>query len=84
MNETTHEPLHLTGEELATLFELLESAHSKLLIEIRHTDHRSYRNELRRRLELIEHLIGICRPHPSSRGESATYSHEHELGAGRS
>ena len=62
MNQTTHEPLQLTREELAILFELLETAHTNLLVEIRHTDHRSYRDELRRRLESVERLIRLCQP----------------------
>ena len=75
MDQTTHEPLHLSSEELAILSELLESAHANLLVEIRHTDHRSYRNELRRRLDLVERLIGLCRPHLSTRHtESAASS----------
>ena len=57
MNSTTHEPLNLPGEELAILAELLEMARARLLIEIRHTDHRAFRDELRHRLTLVESLI---------------------------
>ena len=60
MNETTHEPLKLPGEELAVLAELLETARAKLLVEIRHTDHRAFRDELRHRLTLVENLIERC------------------------
>lgn len=60
MNATTHEPLNLTGEEVAILAELLESARNKLLVEIHHTDHRSFRNQLRQRLTLIESLLARC------------------------
>jgi erythromycin esterase-like protein len=60
MNSTTHEPLNLPSEELAILAELLESARAKLLIEIRHTDHRAFRDELRHRLTLVESLIERC------------------------
>jgi len=81
MNQTTHEPLHFTSEELAILSELLESAHANLLVEIRHTDHRSYRNELRRRLELVERLIKVCRPHPHMRDTAPATPYEHNLGA---
>ena len=56
MNETTHAPLEVTGEELEILAELLESERTKLMIEIRHTDHRSYRAELRERLAIVERL----------------------------
>ena len=60
MNVTTHEPLKITGEELAVLAELLETARAKLLVEIRHTDHRAFRDELRHRLTLLENLIERC------------------------
>jgi hypothetical protein len=60
MNATTHEPLALSGEELEVLAELLEAEQARLLVEIRHTDHRSFRNELSHRLTLIEHLLARC------------------------
>jgi hypothetical protein len=50
------ERLNLGSEQLAILTELLESERTKLLVEIRHTDHRSYRDQLRHRLELVEQL----------------------------
>jgi len=84
MNQVTHEALHFSSEELAILSELLESAHANLLVEIRHTDHRAYRDELRRRLELVERLIKVCRPHPHNHDAGpATDPYEHNLGAGR-
>ena len=49
--------LKLAGEEVQILDELLESERSRLLVEIRHTDHRSYRDQLRHRLEVVEHLL---------------------------
>jgi hypothetical protein len=57
MNATTHEPLNLSGEELAVLAELLESERAKLLVEIRHTHHRTFRDELRQRTSLVEALV---------------------------
>jgi hypothetical protein len=60
MNATTHEPLNLAGEELAILAEMLEAARARLLVEIRHTDHRAFRDELRHRLTLVESLAGRC------------------------
>ncbi len=63
MNPTTHEPLNFNSEELAVLAELLESERAKLLVEIRHTDHRTFRDELRQRLTLVEGLMERCR-HP--------------------
>lgn len=54
----TREPLNLSHEDEATLLaELLESEQARLLVGIRHTFHRDYREELRRRLELVEGLI---------------------------
>ena len=55
----TASPLYfqLAGEELSVLNELLESERLRLLVEIRHTDHRVFRDQLRRRLELVEHLL---------------------------
>jgi hypothetical protein len=52
---------NLTGEERTVLGELLEAEQARLLIEIRHTDHRTFREELRRRLEIVERVIGACR-----------------------
>jgi len=49
--------LQLAGEELSVLNELLESERLRLMVEIRHTDHRVFRDELRHRLELVEHLV---------------------------
>ena len=56
MSELTHTPLDLDSEETEILAELLESERAKLLVEIRHTDHRSYRSELRERLEIVERI----------------------------
>lgn len=52
--------LNLAGEELTVLNELLETEQARLLVEIRHTDHRSFRDDLRRRLEIVERLIEQC------------------------
>jgi len=62
MNATTHDPLNLNSEEVAILAELLESERAKLLVEIRHTHHRAFRDELRHRLTLVEELAERCRP----------------------
>ena len=62
MNQTSHEPLDLSGEEAMLLAELLESARARLLIEIRHTDHRAFRDELRHRLTALENLIEKLNP----------------------
>lgn len=56
MSPTIPASLTLTSEESAILSELLESARIKLLVEIRHTYHRAYRDELRHRLDLVESL----------------------------
>lgn len=57
MNPTTQESLSLNSEERAILAELLESEQTKLLVEIRHTQHRPFRDQLRRRLTLVETLV---------------------------
>lgn len=56
MNATSHEPLNLSSEELELLAELMESGRVRLLVEIRHTHHRTYREELRRKLDMLESL----------------------------
>ena len=60
MNATLHAPLNLDSEHLAVLRELVESAQARLLVEIRHTHHRAYRDELRHRLTLVEDLAQRC------------------------
>jgi hypothetical protein len=61
MNPAIHEPIKLNSEELAVLNELLESERAKLLVEIRHTDHRVFRDQLRQRQAVVEGLIERCR-----------------------
>jgi hypothetical protein len=53
--------LNLMGEDLNVLGEVLQTAKAGLEVEIQHTFHRLYRDELRRRLTVIEHLIDCCR-----------------------
>ena len=62
MDATTHEPLVLNSEEHSVLAELFESERARLLIEIRHCDHRSFRDRLRQRLTVIEELAKRCQP----------------------
>jgi hypothetical protein len=57
MDQNSVESVHLDQEKREVLVELLESERAKLLVEIRHTDHRSYRDGLRHRLEVVELLI---------------------------
>jgi Holliday junction resolvase len=66
VNSTTLEPLKVEGEQLALLLELLESARARMLVGIRHTDHRVFRDELRHRLTVVEQLIERCPPKPES------------------
>ena len=56
MHPVTHQLPNLSEEELAILIELLESERVKLLVEIRHTDHRAYRQTIRHRQDLVEEL----------------------------
>ncbi len=67
MNAPTHEPLNLTSDELAILTELLEAGRVELLVEIRHTHHRNYRDYLRKRLILLEGLLETI-SHPQRQG----------------
>lgn len=60
MNPTTDQLLRLNPEELEILSELLESARTRLLVEIQHTDRRTYRDELRHRLTVLEGLMERC------------------------
>jgi hypothetical protein len=46
----------LSNEELELLNELLAAERDRLLVEIRHADHRNYREQLRHRLALVESL----------------------------
>lgn len=58
MNPTTHEPLVFSSnDELDLLAELLAAEQARLLVGIRHTFHREYRDELSRRLDLVESLM---------------------------
>ena len=57
MQTVPYVSLTLAGEELSVLQELLESERARLLVEIRHTSHRSFRDQLRARLAVVEHLI---------------------------
>ncbi len=61
MNPTAHQCLSLDTNEFTILTELLETARTRLLIEIRHMDHRAFRDELRERLTTVESLLNRCR-----------------------
>ena len=52
--------LNLAGEERTVLQQVLEAEQARLLVEIRHTDHRTYRDEVRRKLAIVERLLGEC------------------------
>jgi len=72
MNATSHEPFKLNSDELALLAELLQSERTRLLIEIRHTSHRTFRDELRHRLTVVEGLAGtLPREQNAASGSSA-------------
>lgn len=58
MNPTALGPVTFSSmEELTYLSETLYAEQARLLVGIRHSFHREYRDELRRRLELVERLI---------------------------
>ncbi len=62
MNAIADGPLSLNSDELTIVYQLLETERTKLLIETRHTCHRAFRDELHRRLALVEDLAERCRP----------------------
>jgi hypothetical protein len=55
--------LALSSGELAILAELLDSERNRLMIQIRHADHRTYRDALGDRLKIVETLAERCQ-HP--------------------
>ncbi len=57
MNETADMALVVSQEERALLNELLSAERDRLLVEIRHTNHRIYRDQLRQRLEIVQGLL---------------------------
>ncbi len=57
MSPSTHALFDLNAEEISLLAEMLESEQSRLLAGIRHSFHREYRDELRRRLDIVQSLI---------------------------
>ncbi|MFB3777231.1 MAG: hypothetical protein ACE141_06445 [Bryobacteraceae bacterium] len=60
MEAITPVAISVESDELALLRELLDSERNRLLVEIRHTDHRTYRDQLRQRLEVVERLMERC------------------------
>lgn len=62
MNSQATEYLNIADDERQILGELLEAERAKLLVEIRHTDHRAFRNDLRERLTSVEKLLDKCQP----------------------
>ena len=56
MNPNPIQPV-LEEAEWALVAELLEEERRELPIEIRHTDSRAYREQLHRRLELVDALL---------------------------
>lgn len=60
MHVTAHDPLDVNNEEFEIITELLESERARLLIEIRHTDHRAFRDGLRHRLATLEKMLERC------------------------
>jgi hypothetical protein len=57
MSETADMALVVSQEERALLNELLSAERDRLLVEIRHTNHRIYRDQLRQRLEIVQGLL---------------------------
>jgi hypothetical protein len=57
MNETSELAQNLNSEELAILAGLLAAERDRLLVEIRHTVHRKYRDQLRERITIVLNLL---------------------------
>jgi hypothetical protein len=49
--------LELNKDEMSLIARLLESRQKELLSEVRHTDHRSYREKLMDELEMVDRLL---------------------------
>jgi len=56
--------LPLTAEEQELLLQLLEQRHVELQKEISHTDHREFKQTLRKHEKLIESMLTKLRPGP--------------------
>jgi hypothetical protein len=57
MEAVSLETFQLSTEELNLLAEVLQSEKTKLTVEIRHTDKRLFRQELKHRLDQVETLL---------------------------
>ena len=54
-------PDSFTPEERELLGELLEAERHRLLLEIRHTDHRQFRDQLGHRYDMVESMVSRMR-----------------------
>ena len=68
MSPAIDRTLNVESTEGAILAELLEIERERLLVGIRHTHHRVFRDELRRRLGIVEGLAARC---PSASGKGS-------------
>lgn len=57
MQDSRMESISLSGEDRALLTRILESRQNALLVEIRHTSHRAFRDELREQFRHIQNLL---------------------------
>ncbi len=71
MNPTVQKAQDLTEGEAAILAEVLEFERAKLMIGIRHSVHRAFRDELRHRLDLVESLMARFGSAKNLSGEAA-------------
>ncbi len=71
MSATAFELLKLNGEEAGVLAQVLESERARLLVEIRHTDHRVFRDQLKHRLGIVEQMLNRCVGKAEARAESS-------------
>ncbi len=56
--------LELDDEQCSALAEVLEEYVSDLRIEIGHTERKNYRDEIKRRKEVLDRILGAVRREP--------------------
>jgi hypothetical protein len=61
MDIVANEPVQLNSEELELVVDMLDREQARLHFEMRHTDKRAYREEMKHRLVVVESLLGRLR-----------------------
>lgn len=63
MQTQTPAPFSLDSHEATLLAQILETELAKLAVEIRHTHNRLFRDDLKRRFEMIEAILARIHVH---------------------